>query len=1295
MLKRLKIFLVFLGLNFLLTASQDLYDLALMEYRAGRYSQARELILKKIDKKAGDYNLLGWIQFKLKNFQEAEEAFLNSLKLEPNQADSYAGLGYVFLEMGNFQKALEFFEKGLALNPKNDHCLEGKILLEKLVQPNRKKETLPDKNLFFVRGSYFWIQKNGEEPVPLFVKGVNLGLGLPGKYPSEFPEEEKLYRQWLRLMAEMGANAVRIYTILPPEFYRAFYQHNLESPPNQKLFLFQGIWVELPVKGDFREENYIKEIKSEIKNAVDVIHGQAIIKPRYGHAHGIYKVNIADYVLGFIFGREWEPRPVIAFNQKRKETEFNGQFLVITNGSAFEVFLAEMLDYLITYEDKTYQSQRPVSFVNWPTLDPLFHPSEATLAEEIQIRRELGETPPDYDLDKSWDDDAVKLDETKIILKPNFRAGLFASYHVYPYYPDFMKNEDKYALPLLTEGSKYYSNYLRDLKNHYQNLPLLIAEFGLPTSRGVARFHPEGLNHGGLTEEKQAEGLKKLFISLKESGCAGGLVFSLIDEWWKTCWMTAKYEDNDPLWFNPEDPEENYGLIAFLPSKAEKKLKGDLSAWSEANILYYPEDEVIGCLSVDSDEGYLYLKIDLKEKIDWKEKAILMAIDVYGDEEGDHLLPFNLQIKSPVGFEFVILLHGENSQLLVDDSYSKYEFKPELSRYLGLTGFQEKEKVSPTNNANGIFSEIITVYRRRFSRNGKIFEEKIYNASPLKEGQDFRYFEEKDLLELRIPWSLLNFLDPSNRRIIYADKNNPPTEGLRILALAYRPAGKQEAQAIARPPLEKIQKTMELMKINYYRWSKWKEPTYQTRLKKSFYVLKELYHQTKSPSLEINFPPNFNFNYLIELAYKSKMTFLSSWPPLNWPKEGSQNNYGYALACLTQGLTTGNVFYLLEAKKIFSWISQFSGDLKEKNMAAAAIEYLDNLLQGKSMFCFEKRAKLSRVEIKKEKIKRKGQKLILGKTSITLKKGATVKTQVDRVIRDWLSQYNLDISPFSFSPEKIVPWHEGARIKELIDYAQVKVYPIWGTRVKKFGETWYAPDEKGLFRFPLSEEKVYFYPTNFILDAENVIINDTHGINVLTWEADGADLVVGCGDHQGKVEAAYYLALKGINVYMPADKALAYLIGAKTKGKIIGSAPIKKVEKGAIIGHQPISIDVSEPIVVSLGEPEKDLHYYDAPFNYFKALEDYLGVALRLIPVKITAESGAEGVVLKARQLGAKVIGIRIRSRQEHDALAAWLKEDKDRRAILFHTAIYEEGYRLFFEFPEQTSFGDIYPSLQ
>ncbi len=81
----------------------------------------------------------------------------------------------------------------------------------------------------------------------------------------------------------------------------------------------------------------------------------------------------------------------------------------------------------------------------------------------------------------------------------------------------------------------------------------------------------------------------------------------------------------------------------------------------------------------------------------------------------------------------------------------------------------------------------------------------------------------------------------------------------------------------------------------------------------------------------------------------------------------------------------------------------------------------------------------------------------------------------------------------------MVPWHEGEKIKEMVTLADIQVYPVWGTIVRKIGKNWYAPDAEGRYKFMLSDDKVYNYPTNIIIDDKTVIINDTHGINAIAW----------------------------------------------------------------------------------------------------------------------------------------------------------------------------------------------------
>jgi len=147
-----------------------------------------------------------------------------------------------------------------------------------------------------------------------------------------------------------------------------------------------------------------------------------------------------------------------------------------------EVWLAKMMDFTVRYETQNYQNQHPISFVNWLPLDPMYHNSE--FIENKKVRE--------------YDNDLKAIDFTRFHATNLFKSGIYAAYHAYPYYPDFIYLNKRYDKVLNKEGKKdTYFAYLQDLKNHTKGMPLIIAEYGLPSSRGNSHFNPDGYNQGG------------------------------------------------------------------------------------------------------------------------------------------------------------------------------------------------------------------------------------------------------------------------------------------------------------------------------------------------------------------------------------------------------------------------------------------------------------------------------------------------------------------------------------------------------------------------------------------------------------------------------------------------------------------------------------------------------------------------------------------------------------------------------------------------------------------------------
>src|SRR5690606_32818643 len=77
------------------------------------------------------------------------------------------------------------------------------------------------------RGDFFEVPAGRGRWRRIYLNGVNMGVALPGKFPSEFPADSATYAGWFALIAGMHANTLRLYTILPPPFYRALRAWNL------------------------------------------------------------------------------------------------------------------------------------------------------------------------------------------------------------------------------------------------------------------------------------------------------------------------------------------------------------------------------------------------------------------------------------------------------------------------------------------------------------------------------------------------------------------------------------------------------------------------------------------------------------------------------------------------------------------------------------------------------------------------------------------------------------------------------------------------------------------------------------------------------------------------------------------------------------------------------------------------------------------------------------------------------------------------------------------------------------
>lgn len=563
---------------------------------------------------------------------------------------------------------------------------------------------------------------------PFFMKGVNLGTAVPGKAFTEFPQDLNTYRQWLNQMKSLNINTLRVYTLLPPTFYKALYDYNLDNPEHL-IYLLQEIWPEEnPKDHNYLLPEYNATYQKEIEYGVHAIHGNISIPKRSYRAYGAYAYDVSPYLIGYLVGRELEPDEVIATNNLNPDYQFKGQYLYSEeNASPTEGWLAASCDYALEVERKAYGSMALVSIVNWPTLDPLVHESETALTPEGTIDTKA---PAKGALGLTYNDKAV-VNINHIGIHENKMPGLFGSYHIYPNYPDFMNNDPEYSLYKDELGRFRYGGYLKAFMEQHTKYPALVAEYGISTSMYTAHIAPDGNHHGGLSEEAQGKEIIRMSRAIEREGYAGGLIFEWIDEWTKKTWTTEPYMipyNRHMLWHNAMDPEQNYGLIDYegLPNPL---------------VTYYENASAdLRRIQASTDTTYLNLVLTYATQ-EAAGKATSLSIDTHQGKAGDHIPEFLLKL-------------GPTPELQVNPGYNWTKGK---FRALPMA-LDQYESMDMTTNGENLL--------KNGTRTGPL-QISLGKLSTGSFAVDQNHISiNGNVITIRLPYGLLGISDPSSLQVL-------------------------------------------------------------------------------------------------------------------------------------------------------------------------------------------------------------------------------------------------------------------------------------------------------------------------------------------------------------------------------------------------------------------------------------------------------------------------------------------------------------------------------------------------
>ena len=668
---------------------------------------------------------------------------------------------------------------------------------------------------FKAEGDYFYIYESGDWK-QMFMRGVNIGATEPGLFPGDLTISYDTYYRWFGYISEMNCNCIRIYTLMPPQFYQALGDFNKKA--KNKLYLYQGIWVneeDIERLSDTYAENekILNDFTTDAVNLVNVIHGKAKIAETAGEAYGTYNTDVSPWLVGWIIGIEWDPNFVInTNNQHPDKKDYDGKYLYTQTASPFEAFLCRVGDALIKHEAETYKFQVPLAFSNWITTDPLTHPNE-----------------PHFDEDKT----TVNTENVKC---RNFGPGMFASYHIYPYYPDSLNYQEDY-LEYTDDSGKVntYEAYLEDLKLAH-TVPIIVAEFGIPTSRGMGHESVRGYNQGMVDETAQGAMLIDMLGSIENAKYAGGIVFTWQDEWFKRTWNNVMFDiaDRRPYWSNIQTTEQCFGLLAFDPGKESMAayVDGDVSEWKNTQPTVTTGQ---GKLYIKSDERYLYIMLDAGN-YDFEKDTLLIPINTIADQGNLKAAQYNAEFDTAA--DFLIYINGkDNSHIYVDRYYDAFNYYFLESKK--LSDIKAEENAGVKNSGMFDIMRLCYGYNLTVKGTNQVVPDKAYETGKLRYGngnpkaQEYKslsdFYFKNGKLEIRIPWQLLNVMDPSGKQQISDFRKtqviSPQAYQSFDFGFAYRTG-------------------TESLKITLggsYEYNGWNTPTWHERLKPAYYELQNYF----------------------------------------------------------------------------------------------------------------------------------------------------------------------------------------------------------------------------------------------------------------------------------------------------------------------------------------------------------------------------------------------------------------------------------------------------------------------
>jgi hypothetical protein len=319
-----------------------------------------------------------------------------------------------------------------------------------------------------------------------------------------------------------------------------------------------------------------------------------------------------------------------------------------------------------------------------------------------------------------------------------------------------------------------------------------------------------------MTEREQGEAIVSSWQDIVSAGCAGGILTAWQGDWGRVSAARGEIDENAAVyWANAQSALQGMGLLDFVPDAA-CTLDGSIGEWSQRDLV--AEGENGEKVYVRYDAKYFYLMVE-KPGFDISKDTLYIPIDTTQLSGSNYCS--ELKVKFDRAADFLLVINGyQSTRLLVQERYDFYLSGNINSYYEQNVPDRDSASFGACLMPISVKNEAgdITPYETGLLKYGSVDpSSEHYNTLA-----DFMTGE--NCIEIRLPWQLLHFSNPSDMEI-YGDYYENYGVSEHTINRLYVGVGDNNNQRIA---LGELRLRGWMGKISYHE-----------RLKDSYYILQK------------------------------------------------------------------------------------------------------------------------------------------------------------------------------------------------------------------------------------------------------------------------------------------------------------------------------------------------------------------------------------------------------------------------------------------------------------------------